>query len=291
VKAVEAGVMTLSAALPLTTLPKEDQPAAWDEVQKAVDGKKPTATSTKAVVNRVQVVATVKEQMADGKTAHDAVKHALQRHGVDTPTPALADAIAHATNHQVTLRATDDRSHDGRTLAERAAHKAHSARVYALRNALETLATWGDLAESDDEGEVVFDQALLKAFVAEMSDLDVDYVEPWLSQALERLTQFATLLQQAHQPPPEEAPGPRQSQIQLAYDQVLAGLPTLGKVISIKDATRNTDVLPQLGYKIFERLTKDGKVRRVEGKKGHYTNLCRRPRAKKQAEDQAAEHA
>jgi hypothetical protein len=84
--------------------------------------------------------------------------------------------------------------------------------------------------------------------------------------------------------PPEEVSEPRLSQTQRAYDQVLARLPSLGKVITIHGATQGTDVDPKMGHKVFERFVKEGKVRHVEGEKGHYTNLCRRPRAKKQAD-------
>ena len=87
-------------------------------------GKKPTARQTRAVVRRTQVVAAVAAELEAGKTPQDAIATALQRHAITTLTPALAEAIAHATGRQVLLTATDGVLHDGRTKAEEAAVRA-----------------------------------------------------------------------------------------------------------------------------------------------------------------------
>jgi ParB-like chromosome segregation protein Spo0J len=54
IEAVQAGVLTVHAAAPLTALPKADQPAALDEATRDAAGSKPTATHTQAVVERQQ---------------------------------------------------------------------------------------------------------------------------------------------------------------------------------------------------------------------------------------------
>jgi ParB-like chromosome segregation protein Spo0J len=120
VQAVDAGELTITAALPFTDIPKHDQAAILAEVRGHVHGKRPTTTQTRAAVSRVQVVATIKEQLAAGHTPKEAVHHALQQHEITLPTPALADAICQATDRQVTLAATDGLLHDGRTKEEEA---------------------------------------------------------------------------------------------------------------------------------------------------------------------------
>src|SRR4029453_5441491 len=99
---------------------------------------------TRAAVSRVQVVATIKEQMAAGKAPKEAVTHALQKHAILVPTPALADAICTATDRQVTLAATDGLGHDGRTKAEEVAVRAEPRPMCQLLNALEAIATLPD---------------------------------------------------------------------------------------------------------------------------------------------------
>src|SRR5262249_34865213 len=121
VQAVDAGELTITAALPFTDLPKHDQAAILAEVREHVHGKRPTTTQTRAAVSQVHVRAPVKEQLAAGHTPQEAVQHGLQKHEITLPTPALADAICQATNRQVTLAATDGVYHDGRTKEEEAA--------------------------------------------------------------------------------------------------------------------------------------------------------------------------
>src|SRR5262245_24145410 len=53
-QAIEAGTLTVSAAVPLTALPREDQLTALQEAQHATTGKKPTAQQTRAVVRQRQ---------------------------------------------------------------------------------------------------------------------------------------------------------------------------------------------------------------------------------------------
>jgi len=57
-QAVGTGVLAVSAAVPLTALPRDIQPAALAEVQRDAAGKKPTAKLTRAVVRRQQGVTT-----------------------------------------------------------------------------------------------------------------------------------------------------------------------------------------------------------------------------------------
>lgn len=177
IKAVDAGQLTVTAALPLITLPRAEQPFALAEAKREAADKKPTATTTRAVVNRTQVVATVKEQLAAGKTPREAVNHALQAHEVTLPTPALADAIAAATDRQVTLPATDGLLHDGRTKEEEARRAAQTKRLFQLFNALEALATLPDI----------------EALIEEIPDYSTHRVDQHLEAALAALTHFATL--------------------------------------------------------------------------------------------------
>jgi hypothetical protein len=109
--------------------------------------------------------------------AKDAVRHALQEHKITLPTPALADAIAQATDRQVTLAATDGFLHDGRTKAEMAAAAAQTKRIFQLFNALEALATLPDL----------------EALIAEIPDYSAYRVDQYLDQAYDTLTTFRTL--------------------------------------------------------------------------------------------------
>src|SRR4029450_2746604 len=97
IAAVDAGVLAVSAAVPLTALPREVQPLALEEATREGVGKNPTARQTRAGVRRTQVVAAVPADLAAGKTLQDAIATALQRHAIPTFTPALAEAIAHAT--------------------------------------------------------------------------------------------------------------------------------------------------------------------------------------------------
>jgi hypothetical protein len=58
VQAVDTGVLAVSAAVPLTALPRDLQPAALAEVQGEAAAKKPTAKLTGAVGRRRQGVTT-----------------------------------------------------------------------------------------------------------------------------------------------------------------------------------------------------------------------------------------
>src|SRR5215510_479747 len=58
-QAVEAGTLTVSAAAPLTVLPREDQLTALQEAQREATGKKTTAKQIRAVVRRRQEATTV----------------------------------------------------------------------------------------------------------------------------------------------------------------------------------------------------------------------------------------
>src|SRR5215510_14763951 len=58
-QAVDAGTLTVSAAVPLTALPREAQLTALQEAQHEATGKKTTAKQTRAVVRRRQEATTV----------------------------------------------------------------------------------------------------------------------------------------------------------------------------------------------------------------------------------------
>ena len=58
-QAVDAGTLTVSAAVPLTVLPREDQLTALQEAQHETTGKKTTAKQTRAVVKRRQEATTI----------------------------------------------------------------------------------------------------------------------------------------------------------------------------------------------------------------------------------------
>lgn len=70
IHAVDSGHIAVCAALPLASLPKDEQPQVLATIQQEAGEKKPTATQVKAVVNRTHVVTTVKEELAAGKTPH-----------------------------------------------------------------------------------------------------------------------------------------------------------------------------------------------------------------------------
>ena len=177
IAAVDTGEMTLSAALPLIDIPKDEQSAILEELHRETAGKRPTATHTKAAVSRVQVVATVKERLAAGDTPQGAVSHAMQQHEIVLPTPGLADAIAQATDRQVTLAATDGLLHDGRTKADEAAAMAQTRRMFQLFNALEALATLPDLA----------------SLIAEIPEYSAYRINDYLDTAYATFTIFRTL--------------------------------------------------------------------------------------------------
>jgi hypothetical protein len=107
----------------------------------------------------------------------EAVHHALQKHEITLPTPALADAICQATDRQVTLAATDGLLHDERTKEEEAVIMAQTKRLFQLFNALEALATLPDSEE----------------LVAEIPDYAAYRVDKYLDQACTTLVRFATL--------------------------------------------------------------------------------------------------
>jgi len=172
IEAARAHTIAISAAVPLTALPKADQAAALEAARKEADGKKPTAAITTAVANRAQhahpsvpaqpatkkatpnireVVATVQEQLAQGKEPRHAVAHAFQHHEVIAPTPAMATAVAQATGRRVPIPATDGLMHDGRTQAEEQAIGAKLLQNGMFFRALETLATLPDLHQLIDD--------------------------------------------------------------------------------------------------------------------------------------------
>lgn len=140
IDATRRGELSIHAAVPLTTLAPEDQAAALEDARQEAEGK-PTARITQGVVSRVQVVATVKAQLAAGQSPQAAVAYALETHAITVPTPALADAVAEATGRRVTLVATDGYLHDGRTKAEETATMAKTKRLFQLLDALEALVT------------------------------------------------------------------------------------------------------------------------------------------------------
>src|SRR5262249_8132459 len=113
VEAVEQGALTLTAALPFTHLPKADQGHTLAAAQRDRPGKPLTATHTRAVVQRAQGVATGTAAVTDGQPPHGAVQEALPQHAITGPTPAVAQAIAQATDHHVTLEATAGRRQAG----------------------------------------------------------------------------------------------------------------------------------------------------------------------------------
>ena len=177
IAAVDAGAIAVSAAVPLMALPREVQPLALEEATREVVGKKPTARQTRAVVRRTQVVAAVAAELEAGKTLQDAIATALQRHAIPTFTPALAEAIAHATGRPVLLTATDGVRHDGRTKAEDAVVRAEPRQMCQLLNVLEAIATLPDPV----------------TLLAAIPDASAYRVAQYLDAALRTLTRFATL--------------------------------------------------------------------------------------------------
>jgi hypothetical protein len=177
IQAARTKALSISAALPLTDLPTEHQASALQEAHALANGKKPTAPQTRAIVSRTQVVATVKDHLAQGKTPPEAVSAALKAHDITLPTPALADAICQATDRQVTLAATDGYWHDGRTKEEEAARAAQTGRMFQLFNALEGLATLPPLA----------------VLVAEIPAVSAYRVDQYLDQAVTNLCTFDAL--------------------------------------------------------------------------------------------------
>jgi hypothetical protein len=129
------------------------------------------------VVRRTQVVAAVAAALAAGKTPQDAIATALRRYAITTLTPALAEAVAHATGRQVLLTATDGVRHDGRTQAEDAAVRAEPRQMCQLLNVLEAIATLPDPV----------------TLLAAIPDASAYRVAQSLDAALRTLTRFATL--------------------------------------------------------------------------------------------------
>src|SRR5215510_1978283 len=161
IQAARAHTLSISAAVPLTVLPKADQPAALDAATQPPHGKKISMAIANAVVHHMppaqaapnvpEVVATVQEQLAQGKEPRHAVAHAFQQHEVIAPTPAMATAVAQATGRRVPIPATDGLMHDGRTKAEEQAIGAKLLQNGMFFRALETLATLPDLHQLIDD--------------------------------------------------------------------------------------------------------------------------------------------
>ncbi len=78
-QAVEAGTLTVSAAVPLTALPREDQLTALQEAQHEATGKKTTAKQTRAVVRRRQEATTVTPERDGHPKAAEAARAALPK--------------------------------------------------------------------------------------------------------------------------------------------------------------------------------------------------------------------
>jgi hypothetical protein len=78
-QAVEAGTLTVSAAVPLTVLPREDQLTALQEAQHETPGKKTTAKQTRAVVKRRQEATTVTPERDGHPKAAEATRAALPK--------------------------------------------------------------------------------------------------------------------------------------------------------------------------------------------------------------------
>src|SRR5262245_20559564 len=76
-QAVEAGTLTVSAAVPLTVLPREDQLTALQEAQHEATGKKTTAKQTRAVVRRRQEATTVTTERDGHRQELEAARAAL----------------------------------------------------------------------------------------------------------------------------------------------------------------------------------------------------------------------
>lgn len=107
-QAVDVGEMTLTAALPLTTLPKEVQPGALEDVRREAAGKKPTTTQTNRVVQRLQTVAMVKAALAVGMSPEEAINQALLEYDTVKPTPPLVEAIVDAIEEHMPHADTED---------------------------------------------------------------------------------------------------------------------------------------------------------------------------------------
>jgi len=78
-QAVVAGTLTVSAAEPLTALPREDQLAALQEAQHEATGQKTTATQTRAVVRRRQEATTVTPERDGHPKAAEATRAVLPK--------------------------------------------------------------------------------------------------------------------------------------------------------------------------------------------------------------------
>jgi hypothetical protein len=145
--AVDTGEIAVSAAVPLAALSRDTQPAALTEARAQARGGKVTATITKAIVTRQEVLGTLQTALEDGLPSSAAIKQALAVHAIALPTPGLADALARAVPEPVSIPATDGLYHDGRTQLEEQNRKDYVQRLFQLFNALEALATLPEAAE------------------------------------------------------------------------------------------------------------------------------------------------
>jgi ParB-like chromosome segregation protein Spo0J len=78
-QAMEAGTLTVSAAAPLTVLPREDQLTALQEARHEATGKKTTAKQTRAVVRRRQEATTVTPERDGHMKAAEVARAALPK--------------------------------------------------------------------------------------------------------------------------------------------------------------------------------------------------------------------
>jgi len=116
---------------PLARLAPEQQRPAWDAARELAGGATPTAKQTQ------NVVAYVRERVAEGVPVETAINQAVRE--LRLPTPSEADTLARESG--LSVPATDGNYHDGRSEAELREVRATTHHLFAVYNALEALAT------------------------------------------------------------------------------------------------------------------------------------------------------
>jgi hypothetical protein len=186
-KAVDTLADTVGQDIRQAILARDNKMSKAEVTQLAKVAKTHPQTAT-------SIVATVKDQLANGKPPREAVHHAFQVHEVTMPTPALADAVAQATDRQVMIPATDGFYHDGRTKDEEAAAMAQTKRLFQLFHALEALATLPDLEQ----------------LLEEIPDYCVHRIDDHLDKAVATLAEWTRLWKGRHQQPQTSPPEPQE---------------------------------------------------------------------------------
>jgi hypothetical protein len=144
-RAVEAGELAVSAALPLTDLPTDQQAEAYAEAKAEAGNGKVTVRHTKAVVSRKQRLQNSDETPPAGMSARETVSHTPDTQNIPHPTSGQATALTQGTEQDGRSVATEGTLQTGRSHKKERTHSAFLQRVFPMFNALAHLTSLQDI--------------------------------------------------------------------------------------------------------------------------------------------------